>query len=145
MPVHISISIDAENAADLISQLQLVGSRFCSAERLFAPAPSGVVSRRQTDAPGNGAGEAEAQASEQPKRRGKRAQPEAAEGNYDRAKIIEDLTTIFMSSDPVIRDKITSWRDAQGVARLRDLKDDAIPDAAKLLAELQATQAQVRS
>jgi hypothetical protein len=48
-----------------------------------------------------------------------------------------------MSSDPVIRDKITSWRDGQGVARLRDLKDDAIPDAAKLLAELQATRAQV--
>jgi SWI/SNF-related matrix-associated actin-dependent regulator 1 of chromatin subfamily A len=144
MPVHISISIDAENAADLISQLQLVGSRFFGAERLSVPAVSGVVSQRQTEEQGKDAGEVEAQASEQPKRRGKRAQAEAAEENYDRAKIIEDLTQIFMSGDPVIRDKITSWRDAQGVARLRDLKDDAIPDAMKLLAELQAAQAQVR-
>jgi SWI/SNF-related matrix-associated actin-dependent regulator 1 of chromatin subfamily A len=110
MSVQISISIDAEDVADLFSQLELVAGRFHGEEKVSASVVSGVASHRQTLEQGNGAGEAEAQASEQPKRRGKRASAEAAEEKYDRAKIIEDLTAIFISGDPAIRDRITSWR-----------------------------------
>jgi hypothetical protein len=82
---------------------------------------------------------------EMPKRtRGKKAAPppapEAAEP-VDRQAIIKGLTDIYMTAAPGVRDKITAFRDGQGVQRLRELKDDAIPAAAKLLNELAAEEA----
>lgn len=132
------ITIEAENAADFVHQLDTLVSRFRSAGAITAPEALAVGDQQPNAAPGNGA-DAQPPATAERSRRGRRAQSEApAEEKADRAKIIEELTEIFMKGEPKIRERITTWRDAQGVARLRDLKDDAIPDAAKLLAELQA-------
>jgi hypothetical protein len=54
----------------------------------------------------------------------------------DRAAIIDGLTKIYSKGDEDVRLAITKFRDGQGADRLRDLKDDALPAAAELLAEL---------
>jgi hypothetical protein len=80
---------------------------------------------------------------EMPKRtRGKKGAPATPEPEpVDRQAIIKGLTDIYMTSAPGVRDKITAFRDGQGVQRLRELKDEAIPAAAKLLSELAAEDA----
>jgi hypothetical protein len=136
--INAHITIEAENAVDFVHQLETLVSRFRSAGAITA-AETLAVGGQQTNArPGNGAEPQPLATAERP-RRGRRAQSETpVEEKPDRAKIIEELTEIFMKGEPKVRERITTWRDAQGVARLRDLKDDAIPEAAKLLVELQA-------
>jgi hypothetical protein len=74
--------------------------------------------------------------------RSKKAAPaEPAPEPVDRQAIIKGLTDIYMTAAPGVRDKITAFRDGQGVQRLRELKDEAIPAAAKLLSELAAEDA----
>jgi hypothetical protein len=132
------ITIEAENAVDFVHQLETLVSCFRSAGAITAPDVLAVGDQRTNAGAGNGA-DAQPPATAEPSRRGRRAQSEApAEEKPDRAKIIEELTEIFMKGEPKVRERITTWRDAQGVVRLRDLNDDAIPEAAKLLVELQA-------
>ncbi len=134
--ISMHITIEADSANDFLRQLETLGSRFRGAGSVPAPEALAVGYQQPTEGPGNGA---DAQPAAERPWRGRRAQSEApAEEKPDRAKIIEELTEIFMKGEPKIRERITTWRDAQGVARLRDLKDDAIPGAAMLLAELQA-------
>jgi hypothetical protein len=88
--------------------------------------------------PSNGADGAPPQDEKRAGRRGRKAGAEVGGDNLDRDKIIKDLTEIYMRGEPPVREKITAWRDGQGVSRLRDLKDDSVAGAAKLVAELQA-------
>jgi hypothetical protein len=69
------------------------------------------------------------------KRTRKRAAPEAPAP--DRAEIVKGLTELYMGGDPTVRERITAFRDGYGAQRLRELKDEALPEAMKLLAELQ--------
>lgn len=135
--ISMHITIEADSAIDFVRQLETLGSRFRDAGVVPAPEALAVGDQQTNAGPGNGA-DAPQPAPERP-RRGRRAQSETpAEEKPDRAKIIEELTEVFMKGEPKVRERITTWRDAQGVARLRDLNDDAIPGAAELLAELRA-------
>jgi hypothetical protein len=134
MAVH--LTIEATTVADLIHQLNDLVERLKSPQLVSARVELGVGENEPTEPPG-----ADAAPPLDEKRAGRRRRKAAAEGgndNLDRDKIIKDLTEIYMQGEPELREKIVAWRDGQGVSRLRDLKDDSVAGAAKLLAELQA-------
>jgi hypothetical protein len=141
MPVH--LTIEATSSADLIHQLDVLVGRLKSPQLVSTPEELGVGKHKPTlePLPGSGADATPPKqlADEKPQgRRGRKASAEGGNDKLDRDKIIKDLTEIYMCGEPAVREKITAWRDGQGVSRLRDLKDDSITGAAKLLAELQA-------
>jgi hypothetical protein len=140
MPVH--LTIEATSVGDLIHQLDVLVDRLKSPQLVSVPEELGVGKQKPTpESPSSGAEVAPPKqlADEKPQgRRGRKAAAGGGNDNLDRDKTIKDLTAIYMSGEPAVREKITAWRDGQGVSRLRDLKDDSIAGAAKLLAELQA-------
>jgi hypothetical protein len=141
MPVR--LTIEATSSADLIHQLDVLLGRLKSSQLVSAPEELGVGTQEPTNeaSPGSGVDAAPPKqlADERPQgRRGRKAAAEVGSDNLDRDKITKDLTEIYMRGEPAVREKIIAWRDAQGVSRLSDLKDDSIASAAKLLAELQA-------
>jgi hypothetical protein len=142
MPIR--LTFEATNSADLIHQIGDLVSRFKSQQIDSAPEELGVGDEKPTFSehpPGAGVEGAPSEPVHPEKPSGRRVRKPAAavgEEKLDRDKIIKDLTEIYMRGEPAVREKITAWRDGQGVSRLRDLKDDSIADAAKLVAELQA-------
>lgn len=46
-----------------------------------------------------------------------------------------------MGGNPTIRERITAFRDGYGAQRLRELKDEVLPEAMKLLTELKSIEA----
>jgi hypothetical protein len=56
----------------------------------------------------------------------------------DRVALIKSLTDVYQHGGQDIKERIIAFRDAQGVQRLKDLKDDILPQAMQLLTELQA-------
>jgi hypothetical protein len=144
----ISITVNADSAGELLDTLEALSANrksgvaqtepdFATPEEREIAADLVKHAAPPPDKP-NGA-----DVVEMPKRtRGKKAAPTTpAPEPVDRQAIIKGLTDIYMTAAPGVRDKITAFRDGQGVQRLRELKDDAIPAAAKLLNELAAEEA----
>jgi hypothetical protein len=126
---NISIVIEANTMHEFIAQLE---SMLFRAPELLAEASQ----------PANEPAPDKSNGAERP-RRGRRPAAEApAQETLDRAAIIDGLTAIFTSAPPKVREQIVTFRDAQGVARLKELSDNALPAAAQLLAELQRQAAQ---
>jgi hypothetical protein len=142
MPVH--LTIEATNVADLIHQLDVLAGRLNSPQLVSVPEELGVgdikptFSERPPGTAVDGAPSEPAQTEKPAGRRGRKSGADVGEEKLDRDKTLNDLTEIYMRGEPAVREKITSWRDRQGVSRLRDLKDESIADAAKLVAKLQA-------
>jgi hypothetical protein len=142
MPIH--LTIEATTVADLIHQLDVLAGRLKSPQLVSVPEELGVGDQKPTSSerpPGagvDGAPSEPAQTEKPAVRRGRKPAADVAEEKLDRDKTIKELTEVYMRGEPAVRQKITSWRDGQGVSRLRDLKDESIADAARLVAELQA-------
>jgi hypothetical protein len=60
------------------------------------------------------------------------------EPEVDRETVLDGLTKLYGGGDPKIRKAITAFRDDRGAERLRDLKDEDIPEAGALLVALRA-------
>jgi hypothetical protein len=156
----INLTISADSAEELLHQLSLISLRLMLGVDQTEPSTAATPEEQEIaaelvknaapppDKP-NGADVVETPKSG--RGRGKKAAPtvdldipataEARAVAFDRQAIIKGLTDIYMTSAPGVRDKITAFRDAQGVQRLRELKDEAIPAAARLLSELAAEDA----
>lgn len=135
MTTELNLTIRGETAADVMLELATIGSRAGLVLGVGAqepdpeptPAPKSVEKPNGPDAPAPKAA------------RGKKVapqpEPEAVKGP-DREAVIDGLTKIYGKGDAKIRAAITAFRDGHGADRLRDLKDDVIPEAAALLADL---------
>jgi hypothetical protein len=149
--VKIDIHLEAANAKEMLLKLRELAGQILGLHRdddkpvpeklPVGPTPTDTLNAGAAEAippeQGNGADEAP------PARRTRRraaaaaAEPPPAQ-EIDRDNVIRDLTEIYMRAEPAIREKIVAFRDGHGVNRLKELKDDALPGAAALLAELQA-------
>ena len=136
MTTELHLTIKADSAADALAELAQIGFR-AAKEMGVGPTPADTP-EPPLEAPAKGNGADETPPATRRSRKRTTAEPDVAtQTGFDRNTIIKGLTEIFMKSEPAIRDKITAFRDGHGVQRLRELKDDALPGAAKLLAELQ--------
>ena len=139
--IRLHLEIESETALGALQELAGISVR--AAKELGVASPP--TDTREPELPlaqppaataekGNGADAAPAEK----RTRGKRAPAaEAAAPAADREAIVKGLTELYMGGDPTIRERITAFRDGYGAQRLRELKDDALPAAQKLLAELQ--------
>jgi hypothetical protein len=137
MSTELHLTIKAESAADALHELAGI-SRRAAKELGVAPQSAGTEPELPLATPaadkGNGADAAPAA---EKRTRGKRAPAAEAALAPDRDAIVKGLTELYMGGDPAIRERITTFRDGHDAKRLRDLKDDALPAAEKLLGELQ--------
>jgi hypothetical protein len=141
MSTELHLTIKAETAADALQELAAISLRAAkelgvaphvtdTAPELPLQTPAAVP----VDAKGNGADTAPPA---EKRTRAKRAPAADAAPAADREAIVKGLTELYMGGDPTIRERITAFRDGYGAQRLRELKDDALPEAQKLLVELQ--------
>jgi hypothetical protein len=140
MSTELHLTIKAESAADALIELAEISFR-AAKELGVAPQradtepelPLQTPAAVSADTKGNGADAAPAEK----RTRAKRAPAADAAPAPDRDAIVKGLTELYMGGDPAIRERITTFRDGYDAKRLRDLKDDALPAAEKLLSELQ--------
>jgi hypothetical protein len=139
MAIEIDIRIIGETTAAVVHELGAFAAHLSNG--LGVPPPrhntpnTAEAQEAQTpaQADSNGAGKP---ATTSRKRTAAKPEPETASTKLGRAEIIDGLTKIYSKGDEDIRLAITKFRDGQGADRLRDLKDDALPAAAELLADL---------
>jgi hypothetical protein len=127
MTTELHLTITSDSAIDALVQLIEIGQR-AAKELAVAPQPQDIAEAEppepQAKGNGNGAGIPVAK---------KRVRPV---GPQSRNEIIKGLTEIFITGAPEIRERIVAFRDSHGAQRLWELKDDALPGAAKLFDEL---------
>jgi hypothetical protein len=133
---ELHLTIHANSAADALSELAALGRR-AAVELGVAPQPQDIPA----PAPDKGNGEDAAPVAGKKGRPKKADAAPPADAGPDRADIIKGLTDLYMAGNPVVRDRITAFRDTHGAQRLRELKDEALPEAARLLGELQQIEA----
>jgi len=132
MAIEIDIRIIGETTAAVVQELGAFAAHLSSGLGVGAQAtntPDAPEPQAPPAATGNGADKPATT-----RKRGPKAEPDVSK--IDRAAIIDGLTKIYSKGDEDVRLAITKFRDGQGADRLRDLKDDAMPAAAELLAEL---------
>jgi hypothetical protein len=135
MAIEIDIRIIGDTTAAVVQELGTFAAHLSSgvgvgARAVDTPDTPNAQAPAATD--GNGAGKPAS-----PRKRTAATATAAPETpKIDRAAIIDGLTKIYSKGDEDVRLAITKFRDGQGADRLRDLKDDALPAAAELLAEL---------
>jgi hypothetical protein len=140
MSTQLNLTITADTAIEALNELAAIGVR-ASHELGVASPPTDT---REPELPltqppatqaekGNGADAAPAEK----RTRAKRAPAAETAPAPDRDAIVKGLTELYMGGDAAIRERITTFRDGHDAKRLRDLKDDALPAAEKLLGELQ--------
>jgi hypothetical protein len=136
MSTELHLTIRADSAREALLELAGIGVRAAD-ELSVAPQPPDPEPPATAAEKGNGADAAPP--AEKRTRGGKRAPAAgtAAAPAIDRDAIVKGLTDLYMGGDPTIRERITAFRDGFGAQRLRELKDEALPEAQKLLAELQ--------
>jgi hypothetical protein len=137
----IKVQFEAYSIADLKAQMQrlLEGQEPAAAAVALALEPMAPPTTQAIPEPAEGNEQGEPEPA--PKtRRARKPQPAVADADktsdLNREDIVKGLTDIYMTSPPAVRARITQFRDAAGANRLRDLDDDVLPEAAKLLAEL---------
>jgi hypothetical protein len=145
MATELHLTIRGDTTAEVMSELTSIGARavevlgVVTQEPQPEPTPAPPSEPAAVPAAGNGAD------TPAPKSRSKKAAaapaPEPEKTKLDRSAIIEGLTKIYSKGDDEVRLAITKFRDGQGADRLRDLKDDALPAAADLLADLRSVAA----
>jgi hypothetical protein len=131
MAIEIDIRIIGETTAAVVQELGAFAAHLSSGLGVGAPMTN-TPDTPEAQAPAadsNGAGKPATT-----RKRGPKAEPDVSK--IDRTAIIDGLTKIYSKGDEDVRLAITKFRDGQGADRLRDLKDDALPAAAELLAEL---------
>jgi hypothetical protein len=142
MSTELHLNISADSAVEALAELAAIGRR-AAVELGVAPQSPDTPAPAPAPAPDKGNGE-DAAAPAAGKKAGRSKKAEAAppaDAGPDRADIIKGLTDLYMAGNPVVRDRITAFRDTHGAQRLRELKDAALPEAAKLLGELQQLEA----
>jgi hypothetical protein len=138
MSTELHLTIRADSAREALLELAGIGVRAADELGGAAQPPDtepDVPLTQSAGTPvekGNGA---DAAPPTEKRTRGKKAP--AAVPAVDRDAIVKGLTDLYMGGDPNIRERITAFRDGFGAQRLRELKDEALPAAQKLLAELQ--------
>lgn len=129
MAIEIDIRIIGETTTAVVQELRAFAAHLSGGLGVGAPPADTTDAAPPAAAEGNGAGKPAGA-----RKRGSKTEPDAPK--VDRAAIIDGLTKIYSKGDEDVRLAITKFRDGQGADRLRDLKDDALPAAAELLAEL---------
>jgi hypothetical protein len=129
MAIEFDIRIIGDTPLDVIRALGELSARVAGGLGVGEQQADSTDATPPAATDGNGAGKPAST-----RKRGPKAEPEASK--IDRAAIIDGLTKIYSKGDEDVRLAITKFRDGQGVDRLRDLKDDALPAAAELLVEL---------
>ena len=120
MSTELHLTITAHSAEEALRELVQVGRR---AARELGGGPPPANTEPAALPKGNGAG-------------GPQSRHAPAEWRSDKDKIVEALTDLFICGDPTVRERITALRDRHGAQRLRELGDEAVPEAARLLDEL---------
>jgi hypothetical protein len=138
----ITVTISGESLNDVLTQMNIV----------LSSTASGLMAATAGAKAGNGQVAAPKAARGRPKTALKvveKPEPEedADEGDEEgegeeaaggREEVIQQLTEIFQGGDKDTRDKIKAWRDKKGLKLLRDLSDEHIPAAMKLIEDLSA-------
>jgi hypothetical protein len=141
MAIELHLTIRGETMLETIQEL-----RGLSEIGSLATLVSGVAPHAPNAEKGNGADTVSADTADTvdtgKKPRGRKAAAAPEPAKVDREAVLEGLTKIYGRGDPKVRTAITEFRDKHGANRLRDLKDDVIPDAAALLAELKLAEAE---
>lgn len=152
--LNLTITIKAEYAEMVIDELRRIGLGMSSGLGVAPPGPSTAdpieaPQPNEPSPPTPAAAEATAAEVTAPRRSSRKAAPkdepaakppaEEAKPNgaaVDRAAVVEGLTAIYSKGSKDVRATITQFRDDRGADRLRDLKDEDLPEAAALLATL---------
>ena len=150
--LNVTITISAEYAEAAVDELRRIGLGMSSGLGVGPDRPSTAdpIEAPQPNEPSPPAPAAAEAAPAAPKRRkgppkdeqpaveaAKPAEPAAAKPNgVNRAEVIEGLTKIYSAAPPKVREQIQKFRDDRGADRLRDLKDEDLPEAAALLVAL---------
>jgi hypothetical protein len=124
LTTQLHLVISSESAIDALIQLVEIGQRAAKELGDVQLSPD----TPNTEAPkGNG--------EDAPTKR-TRAKAPPAPKPPSRDEIVKGLTDLFVDGDQEVRERITAFRDLHGVQRLRELSDEALPNALLLLSEL---------
>ena len=140
MSTELNLRIVAETAAEALRELAGISLR-AAKELAVAPTPADTEPELPLQTPETVSADTKGNGAEAPpaekRTRAKRAPAAETAPAPDRDAIVKGLTELYMGGDAAIRERITVFRDGYDAKRLRDLKDDALPAAEKLLGELQ--------